>query len=327
MNKQIDKILASSKQVAIIGHINPDGDCFGSICGLHDYICSKFNCQIDCFADCNKVASEFEEFLDGLNFNPTPKPSYDMCICVDTTDLTRLGKYESVFNSSTKTACIDHHPTNTSFAQINILELRSSNCENIFYILKANKHSFKKSTLAKLYTGILTDTNNLTTNSVTSATYSCVAEIIQAGVDTYRIRQYFFGGNSLAQFKLLHTAMSSAKFYNNNTIMIMSLTQKDLKNCGATAEDLNPIINQAFCMKQAICAVLITPRNNQFHLSFRARGDIDVSVIATKFGGGGHKPASACSVEKVTKTMLNDIINNFTKQINSTPKNNKKLFE
>lgn len=327
MNKQIDKLLAKASSVAIIGHINPDGDCFGSICGVTQYIKTKFKCEVDCFADCERVADECMCFLDGLNFNPTPKENYDVCICVDTSDLARLGKYLPVFNTSTDTICIDHHQTNTMFAKINLVELRSSNCENIFYLLKNNKFDIPKSTMAKLYSGILTDTNNLTTNSVTHETYSAVAEIIQAGVDTYRIRQYFFGGNTLAQFKLLHTAMASAKFYNNNTIMLMELTEKDLKKCGASAEDLSPIVNQAFCMKQAICAILITPRNGQHHISFRARGDIDVSIMAKKLGGGGHKPASACSIEKVTKQMLNEIIDNFAQQINSTPKNTKKLFE
>lgn len=327
MNKQIDKLLAKTVNVAIIGHINPDGDCFGSMCAVADYIVSKFGSAVDCFADCNRVADEFLCFLDGLNFNPQPKAKYEVCICVDVADLSRLGKYLSVFESSEHTICIDHHPTNTQFAQINMLELRSSNCENIFYLLKDSKFKFKNSTLAKLYAGILTDTNNLTTNSVTHQTYSAVAEIIQSGVDTYKIRQYFFGGNTLPQFKLLHTAMASAEFFNNNTIMLMNLTEKDLKKCGATAEDLNPIINQAFCMKHAICAILITPRNGQFHLSFRARGNIDVSIMATKLGGGGHKPAAACSVEKVTKSMLAEIIDNFTAQINSAPKTNKNLFE
>lgn len=327
MNKQLDEILKKSNSVAIIGHLNPDGDCFGSICGVHDYIQRKFKCSIDCFADCNKVADECLCFLDGLNFNPAPKENYDVCICVDTSDLARIGKYMDVFNSSATTICIDHHQTNTKFAKINLVELRSSNCENIFYMLKNNGFNIDNSTLAKLYAGILTDTNNLTTNSVTHETYSAVAEIIQAGVDTYRIRQYFFGGNTLAQFKLLHTAMASAIFFNNNSIMIMELTEQDLKNCGATEEDLSPIINQAFCMKQAICAVLITPRNKQYHLSFRARGDIDVSIMAKKLGGGGHKPASACSVKKVTKQIIDEIVNDFSQQINSTPKNTKKLFE
>lgn len=327
MNKQIDKLLLKSKNVAIIGHINPDGDCFGSMCAVHDYIESKFKCNIHCFADCEKVGNDFVDFVDNLTFNPTIKDAYDLCICVDTADENRLGRYTEVFSRSLQTICIDHHNGNTNFANINIVEARPSCCEILYYLFKNIKFIPSKTTLSKLYAGIITDTNNLTTNSVSQDTYLAVADIVQSGVNTYKIRQFFFGGNSLPEFNLLSLAMSTAKLYNNNTIMIMQLSKNDLKKCNADVEDLNGIINQAFCLKSAICAVLITQRYEKFHISFRAKGDIDVSKIAKLYGGGGHKPASACTVEKVTKQMLNDIIENLSNQINSIPKTTKNIFD
>lgn len=327
MNKQIDKLLLKCQNIAIVGHINPDGDCFGSICAVHDYISSKFKCNIDCFADCEKIGNDFLDFVDNLNFNPEIKSKYDLCICVDTADENRLGKYMEVFSKSLQTICIDHHNGNTNFANINIIESRPSCCEIIYYLFKGIKFTPTKKTLSKIYAGIITDTNNLSTNSVSQDTYLAVADIVKAGVDTYKIRQFFFGGNSLPEFNLLVRAMSNAQFYNNNTIMIMQLSKNDLKKCNATEEDLNGIISQAFCVKPAICAVLITQRYEKYHLSFRAKGNIDVSAVARIYGGGGHKPAAACTVEKVSKQMINDIIENLSNQINSLPKSNKGLFD
>ena len=125
MNKQIDNIISQSKSVAIIGHINPDGDCFGSMSAVNDYIKTKYNCTIHCFAECSAIAEEFKPFADDINFNPTPLIKYDACICVDTGDLCRLGKYLDVFNSSKTTICIDHHATNIGFADHNYITLRS----------------------------------------------------------------------------------------------------------------------------------------------------------------------------------------------------------
>lgn len=326
MNKEIDKTLSKSKSVAIIGHINPDGDCFGSISGVYDYIVDKFKCLIHCFAECNTVAEEFEPFIENLPFNPNLLEKYDTCICVDTADLGRLGKYADIFNNSKNTICIDHHATNTGFADINIITNASSNCENIYYLLKDNGYKAKTSTLGKLCAGMLTDTNNLSTNSVTEQTYLAFAEMKKAGVDVYNIRQFFFSGNTLVQYKLLALAMNSAKFYNNNTIMVMKITKSQMKKIGATADDFSPIINQAFRMKHALCAILITPRNNQTHVSFRAKQGIDVSIIAQHFGGGGHKPAAAFTVPTFTEKNLQYILENLTLQINSLPKHNKKLF-
>ena len=98
MNKIIDDILAQSSTVAIIGHINPDGDCFGSLSAVNDYILTKFNCKVHCFAECETIAEEFKPFAKDIVFNPAPLSRYDACICVDTGDLGRLGRYLEVFN-------------------------------------------------------------------------------------------------------------------------------------------------------------------------------------------------------------------------------------
>lgn len=326
MNKQLQEILSQSKNIAIVGHINPDGDCFGSICAMFDYITDTFNSTVDCFAECENVAEDLKPFINNVTFNPNPKPHYDTCICVDTADLNRLGKYDEVFNNSTNTICIDHHATNIGFAKINLITLRSSNCENVYYLLKDLGYKCKVSTLGKLCAGILTDTLNLSTASVDHQTFLAMAEIQQAGVDICKIRQHFFGGNSLVQFRLLSLAMNSAQFYHNNTIMSMEITEQQMDEIGATQEDLNPIISQAFCMKDALCAFLITPRNNQIHISFRARDGIDVSIIAGHFGGGGHKPAAAFTSPNITSEDINYIIDNLINQINLLPPKNNKIF-
>ena len=326
MNQQIDQILINCKSVALIGHINPDGDCFGSLSAVNDYITSKFNCVVHCFAECCTVAEEFEPFVKDIDFNPEPLNNYDVCVCLDTGDLCRLGKYIDIFNSSKFTICIDHHATNNGFAQLNIINVISSNCEHIHSLLIQNGFEIPKSTAGKLFAGIITDTNNLSTDTVTSNTYRTIASLQDKGINSYRIRRFFFGGNSIPQFKLLAFAMNGAQFYNNDTIMVMKITKEQLQATNATQEDLNPIINQAFCMKHALSAILITPRNGQTHVSFRGREGINVSIIAQHFGGGGHKAASAFTAPVFTEQDLEYIINNLTNQINNLPKNNNELF-
>ena len=326
MNPQINELLSSSKKVAIIGHINPDGDCFGSISAVNDYIHTKHDCLIHCFAQCETIAEEFKPFTEDINFNPQPLSNYDLCICVDAADICRLGKYIDVFNNSSSTICIDHHATNKGFADINIINIISSNCENIYNLLREDGFEISKPTAGKLFAGIVTDTNNLSTNMVTANTYKAAMDLINKGINYYKIIKFFMGGNSMPQYRLLSMAMNGAQFYNNNTIMVMRITSDQLNAAGGTQEDLNPIINQAFCMKHAKAALLITPRNGQAHVSFRSRGDIDVSVLAQHFGGGGHKPAAAFTKPELSSDDLNFIINNLSEQINALPEDNESLF-
>lgn len=326
MNTQINKFLSSANRVAIIGHINPDGDCFGSISAVNDYISTKYNCLIHCFAQCDNIAEEFKPFIEDIIFNPQPLDSYDLCICVDSADLGRLGNYIDIFNNSNKTVCIDHHATNNGFADINIINIISSNCENIYNLLVEDNFQISKSTAGKLFAGIVTDTNNLSTNMVTPDTYKAVANLISKGINYYKIIKFFMGGNSMPQYRLLSLAMNGAQFYNNNTVMIMRITADQLLAAGGTQEDLNPIINQAFCMKHAKAAVLITPRNSQSHVSFRSRGDIDVSALAQRFGGGGHKAAAAFTKPQLLDDELKFIINTLSEQINALPEEKESLF-
>lgn len=327
MNKQIDDILKTSKSVAIIGHSNPDGDCFGSISGVYDYVLDKFNtATVHCFSESTKLAEEFKVFVKDLNFNPTPLSSYDTCICVDCADIGRFGKYENIFYSSTKTICIDHHATNLGYADINIITNASSNCENIYYMFKDNNFKARTSTLGKLCAGMITDTNNLSTDMVAPQTYLAFAEMQKAGVDIFKIRNYFFSGNTLVQFKLLALAMNSARFYNNNTILVMNVSAEQMESVGATHEDFSPIINQAFKSKDALCAMLISPRDQQIHVSFRGKRGLDVSIIAQHFGGGGHKPAAAFTADKFDENDLKYAITELTKQIENLPKLEEKMF-
>ena len=326
MNPQINNILSTAKTVAIIGHINPDGDCFGSISAVNDYILTKYPCTVHCFAQCETIAEEFKPFAKDINFNPQPLNNYDVCICVDTADVNRLGSYMDVFYKSKLSVCIDHHATNRGFADINIINTISSNCENIYNMLVRANFEISKSTAGKLFAGIVTDTNNLSTNMVTANTYKAAMDLISKGINYYKIIKFFMGGNSMPQYKLLSMAMNGAQFYNNNTIMVMRISPEQLASAGGTQEDLNPIINQAFCMKHAKAALLITPRNGQAHVSFRSRGDIDVSALAQHFGGGGHKPAAAFTKPELSNEDLKYIINTLAQQINALPEEKENLF-
>ncbi len=326
MNKQIDKLLAKAENVALISHLNPDGDAYGSLSATYKYITTKFKCRVHCFAECDTVTKEFKDVVEGINLNVEPNPKYSVCITLDCSDKGRLGKYLSVFDSSETTICIDHHATNTGFADINIIEKVSSNCEILYYLLKNNKFQCTKEMQGVLYVGMLTDTNNFTIPLVNEMTYRALADFAKNGVNMRDIYKHYFS-NTFIQFKLLSYAMNSIKMFTGNKIMVMEITKGQMNKLGATKEDLGGVINQAFNIRDCLFALLITPRDGKDHCSLRCRSGLDVSVIASTYGGGGHVEASAFKVDKFTKVMLNDIVNAMTNQIRNLPPSNKKLFE
>lgn len=326
MNKQIDELLSNANNVAVITHLNPDGDAYGSISAVYKYITSKFSCNVHCFAECDRVTQEFKDVVEGVVLNVKPKDKYDVCITLDCADKNRLGKYLNVFECSAVTVCIDHHQTNTGFADINIIDKVSSNCEILYYLLKNNNFKFTKEIQSVLYVGMLTDTNNFTIPLVNDKTYMVLADFAKNGVNMRDIYKHYFS-NTLVQFKLLACAMSSVKMFEDDKIMFMKITKRQTCKLGATKEDFSGVINQAFNIRDCVFAILITPRDGKEHCSLRCRAGLDVSSIASRYGGGGHLEASAFKVDKISKSTLKDIIECMGNQLKKISTTNKKLFE
>ena len=317
MNKQIDELLSKANNVAIITHLNPDGDAYGSISAVYRYITSKFSCNVHCFAECEGVTKEFKDVIGGVVLNIEPKDKYDVCITLDCADKNRLGKYLQVFEQSDTTVCIDHHETNIGFADINII---------LYYLFKNNNFEMSKAVQGVLYVGMLTDTNNFTIPLVNEKTYIALADFARSGLNMRDIYKHYFS-NTFTQFKLLAYAMSSVKMFDNDRIMVMKITKKQMGKLKASKEDLGGVINQAFNIRDCVFALLITPRDGKDHCSLRCCSGLDVSNIASCYGGGGHVEASAFKIDKISKSILKDIIERMRIQLKNSSTTNKKLFE
>lgn len=328
MNKQIDEYLQSAEKIAILIHSYPDTDAFSSSIAVLDYINNKFpNKHVDIFGECDYVADDYLPILHGVKINPDYTPNYDLSICLDCGDRNRFSKYDDIFSNSKHTVCIDHHDTNEGFAELNIIEQSSSTCEILFSMMENNGYSLTRRIAGILYAGIITDTNNLSVPKVQSSTHMAIAKMIDMGVNVNRIRNYFFAGNSLIKIKLMTKAYESLKLYFNNQLMLMSLTNEDFKEIGATHEDTNGIINQLFTLKTAKIALLIMPKTaNINYVSMRCKEGYDVGSIATVMGGGGHTGAAAFNIAENEDDIVKTLLLECKKQIDNNIENDTPMF-
>jgi phosphoesterase RecJ-like protein len=157
-----------------------------------------------------------------------------------------------------------------------------------------------------IYTGILTDTGSFRFSNTNRAAFSICEAMVAMGVNPSAVAQHVYGTYSLGRIKLLNLALDSIEISNNGSLSIMTVTREMLSNTGTQAEDADGLINYARRIQDVKVAALIHELENghgisgnrkRFHVSLRSDGSVDVSRIASGFGGGGHAGAAGFSME------------------------------
>lgn len=296
--KQCLEDIAESKNIAIFCHTMPDADTLASAVALKKLIKQNLtqempDKQIDIFVDADEINEINGAIIKNIETNVQNCEKYDLAISVDCASASRMGKYQDLFFNAKRTLNIDHHATNTEFADNNIVLKTSSTCEGLYILAKIRKYTISDEVCNLLYSGIITDTNNLTQN-VTIYTHKIITEMVERKINIEALNDHFFKNNTKSKAYLLQKALSSLRFLSSDRIAIMKLTKQDLANADASFEDTLGIVNHGIDIKGVDIALLaIKQEDNSYYISMRGKNNVNVGNIASQFGGGGHDQVAA----------------------------------
>ena len=130
--KKIANLIKRSRKVAIVGHVNPDGDCIGSCTALLQAVRKSGR---TCHMYLDAPVPKYIGYLMHNDYVTDEKINYDLCISIDCADRSRIADCKGVFENASKTASIDHHITNTRFADVNYVDADASATGEIIYKL------------------------------------------------------------------------------------------------------------------------------------------------------------------------------------------------
>lgn len=293
----LDSILKDVKSVGISGHVRPDGDCVGSTLGLYGYI-RKYYPEIDCKLYLEKVPECFY-FLSGAKeiVHVPDDRVFDCYFALDCGDLSRLGDFANMFSNAKKTACIDHHKSNSGFADEElVVPGKSSTSELIFELLP--KERITKEIAEALYVGIVHDTGVFQYSCTTAATMNAAGFLMECGIDYSGIVDYTYYEKTINQNKILAYAINISKLVLSGAVIESVITKADMERFEVTPADLDGIINQLRITKGVEVAVfLYESGDNEYKVSLRSKRKVDLSEIALKFGGGGHERAAGATMK------------------------------
>jgi phosphoesterase RecJ-like protein len=320
----IQKLLQAIKNannIVILSHIGPDGDTLGSMLALKDIILGLDPSKRVDAVMFGKIPDSYV-FLPKIKETKTPDnkdllSSYDLSVTVDCASVDRICDAGDLFRNAKIKANVDHHISNSNFAEINFVNTTASSTgEVIFEISKALGVNLTKDIAVNLYTSLMTDTGGFKYRNTTARTFEIAAELVRAGADPAYIYKECYESKSYPMVKLQAYAVDNAVITPDNKIVYTCISRKNIEKFNASDDHMDGIselLRQINTVEVAM--VLKETVKGDTKVSFRSKR-INVCEIAKFFGGGGHKLAAGCTVQKSLSNTLNELLPIIRKQLN-----------
>lgn len=310
------KEIESVNKIAIAGHVRPDGDCVGSCMGLYNYILDNYpQKEVSVYLERPSEKFDYIQNIQSIKQETFRGQEYELFIVLDCGDLERIGFAAEYFKNAKRTICIDHHISTVEFADENcIIRNAAATCEILFDLLLENKIS--KATAEALYTGVIHDTGVLKHSNTTPHTMQVVGALMSKGVPFTKIINESFYQKTYVQNQILGRALLESVVFYHGTCIFTALRRKDLEFYGVADCDLDGIVDQLIVTKGVECAIFMYEIEAQkYKVSLRSKNQVDVSKIATRFGGGGHIRAAGCTMMGSIYDAVNNISCEIAKQM------------
>lgn len=286
--------LIAAQQVVILSHERPDGDAVGSLLALTLSLERSGKKVAPILLE--GVPSRFS-FLPGADKVTADIPSdSDLLILVDASDLQRTG-FPTKTLPRQPDINIDHHPTNTDFALINIVNHKASATTEILYdVIPQLGLEIDTEIATNLMTGLITDTIGFRTDSVTSRTLEIASELVGIGAPLAEIYARTLNQRSFVSAQYWGKGLN--RLERKNGILWTSLTNEDRKVVGYPGSDDADLVNLLATIEGIqVVLVFIEQKGGKVKVSWRSRPGVNVAEIAFSFGGGGHEQAAGATIE------------------------------
>jgi len=301
---EIRKVIMDGEDFYITGHVNPDGDSVGASFAL-GLALEKLGKRVR--VHLKPPYSEKYNIIPGQHLMRKRKlRDTAILICVDCADVNRLN--EKCKKLATTLSCvinIDHHHTNTNFGSLNFVDGNASSASEMVYRLLDTFVGLSlglsleadKDIASALYAGILCDTGGFRFSSTSADTLNIVSRLVSFGIDFTDIYVELMHMRSYTEVKLLAKVFESAELSSDGRIIHSCVSQDMMTAVNAKSQDLEGLVEQMLNTKGVEISLLVYDKGKgEAKISLRSRS-ADISEIAKKFGGGGHKLAAGANVK------------------------------
>lgn len=289
------RILREHESFLVTSHARPDGDAIGSALGMLHLLEGMGKSATVAFAD---PIPTMYQCLPGVERIVSEMPSHtlpEVAILLECDSIERTG---FTHIDAGMIVNIDHHQSGRSFADVNWIDAEACAVGAMVYDLAvASGGEITPAMASCLYVAVLTDTGSFTYASTAAATFGLAEHLLECGADSTGISQSIYFSNRESKVRVLGAALANLEI--EGEIAWSAVSREEMERAGAMAEDCEGIVNFLIGIAGIRAAVFLRelPAGDQFRLNLRSKGAVDVAEVAERFGGGGHRNASGCTVE------------------------------
>jgi phosphoesterase RecJ-like protein len=297
--------LEAASSVVVTTHKRPDGDAISSMLAVYLGIGNNDIEIVPVLFD--KVPERFQ-FLPGASaIRHSIQSPYDMLIAVDCADYDRIG-FPIEGEPPQIDLNIDHHPTNTNFAQINLVDPQAASATQLLYELMPQLGlALTTDVRTNLLTGLLTDTIGFRTESVTPASLRITADLLESGSELDDLYHFVLTRKDFLEIKYWGKGISRLK--KEDGLIWTYLSVSDRTEVGYPGNDDADLVDLMMTIEGIRIAIIFIEQDPTcVKVSFRSRGGVDVAELAARFEGGGHKPAAGALIAGDLPTVMDQVL-------------------
>ena len=288
--------IAAAQTILVVGHIAPDGDAVGSLLGL----------VLPLRAMGKAVTAAIDDGVPGnLRFVPgsdsvltaVERGEFDLMITVDSSDVDRIGEVGAYgLAHSRLTINLDHHPTNTRFGDIHLINASAVAAVEIVYdFLNWMNVEIDADVALALLTGLVTDTQGFRISATNSRTLEIAQDLMNRGAPLADIMAKTLNSRPFAEVALWQQVLPSVNL--DNGLIHATIRQRDIDKVGMRKMSDGGLVSYLVNVNQARVSVVFKELpDSQVEVAFRAKPGFDVATLALSLGGGGHTLASGCTL-------------------------------
>ena len=310
--------IAARRRFVISSHARPDGDSIGSQLAMA-YALRAIGKEAH-VVNADPAPPPLQVFpgVAGIEIASSVVGDFDAAIIMECGDLGRTGVsgLDRFFAIN-----IDHHPGNTGYGQLTWFDPGAAACaEMVFDLVGRIGAPLTAEVATHIYLAILTDTGSFHYSSISPRTFDICRQALEAGVDPVAISRAVYDNNNLGRLKLYGALLDKMQISPRGRVAILYIDHEMAREAGATYEDTEGLINLPLTVKDIQAVIFFKlVEGEQFRVSLRSKGEVDIGAVAKRYEGGGHKNASGCTVSGPIDTLQRRLVDEVEQAIDGRP--------
>lgn len=307
---RLAEAIRAHDQFLVVAHEEPDGDAMGSTLAMADML-RKAGKDVTAY---NRDGVPYIcDFLAGSEAVVTELPedaSFDVTIMLDCAAPERLGEDFPEAGWGDTVAVVDHHKTwDSEFADIYVRDAKASATGEILYRLVQHLEITLDRQLAEcLYCAVMTDTGGFRYSNTSRTTFRIAGELLEAGVDPWEMTCQLYESEPLRRVELLSEVLQTLRLSSCGRLAFLRIESDMLEDSESASELTDGFINYGRSIRGVEVSTQLREREDgRWKVSFRSKGEVDVSLLAQRFGGGGHHNAAACVIDAEPETIEEEL--------------------